>query len=257
MVLITTGREKERKKGKEGRREKEREKRLVLSTLCPPSFHSTHKKKTFLLLSGLSLTRGFSHLDPNDIRGGGCVLVDSASPTLFDLDLSYCTTVDLATFIGGGDGGGVGVINRANLFNNGMPLVVPTIAKVTIRHSFGWGFAGGVSFVDAGVIAQDLAIEDSVALLVRSFFFFEFLRERRSRFLEGASEREKRERVFFYFFFSLFLFLSLSSLFLQADRESKEANTRARKEREKKQSNARTSSSCFPSFFLLSLTLSL
>jgi hypothetical protein len=48
-----------------------------------------------------------------------------------------------------------------------MPLVAPTIAKVSIRHSFGWSFAGGISFVDAGLIAQDLVIEDSVALLVR------------------------------------------------------------------------------------------
>ena len=102
-------------------------------------------------------------------------MIDSASPTLYDLDLSYCTTVDLATFIGGGDGGGVGVINRASLFNNGMPLVVPTLAKVSIRHSFGWGFAGGVSFVDAGLIAQDLVIEDSQALLVSIFLFSFFL----------------------------------------------------------------------------------
>ena len=101
--------------------------------------------------------------------------MDSASPTLYDLDLSYCTTVDLTTLVGGGDGGGVGIINRANLFQNGMPLVAPTIAKVSIRHSFGWAFAGGISFVDAGLITQDLVIEDSVALLVRGvgkFFFF-------------------------------------------------------------------------------------
>ena len=154
-------------------RKREREKRLFFlnppGLSLPPPFLQLKKKKR-CLAPGLSLTRGFSHLDPNDIRGGGCVLVDSASPTLFDLDLSYCTTVDLTTLIGGGDGGGVGVINRANLFQNGMPLVAPTIAKVSIRHSFGWAFAGGISFVDAGVIAQDVVIEDSVALLVRVFF---------------------------------------------------------------------------------------
>lgn len=87
---------------------------------------------------------------------------------------------------------------------NGMPLVAPTVAKVSIRHSFGWAFAGGISFVDAGLIAQDLVIEDSVALLVRekgagNVFFS------RSRVFGGESERakERASDLFLFFFFSL------------------------------------------------------
>ena len=161
----------ERRRRRRRRRKGEREKRLLLLNLFLFPL-SKKKKKTSI---GLSLTRGFSHVDPNDSRGGGCILIDSASPTLYDLDLSYCTNVDLTSFIGSGDGGGIGIINRANLFQNGMPLVAPTIAKVTIRHSFGWAFAGGVSFVDAGLIAQDLVIEDSMVLLVNEVkVFLEF-----------------------------------------------------------------------------------
>ena len=115
------------------------------------------------VVAGLTLARGFSGLDTTD-PGGGCILIDSASPTLADLDLVGCTTCapDFSTC--NGDGGGIAVRNSANLLAGAVPAVAPRLVGVSISHSLALN-GGGVSLFRAGLVLAGLSISACAAVL--------------------------------------------------------------------------------------------
>lgn len=76
---------------------------------------------TTVELRGFTMTRRFPAPSPSK-QHGGCVLIDSTSPALTEIQFVGCTTCD-ASGACTGDGGGVAIVNTASLFSPAVSCV--------------------------------------------------------------------------------------------------------------------------------------